>query len=110
MCPPTTAPRAFMLSSLSDEIALVGRADELDALATLVEDARAGRSGVLVVRGAPGIGKSVLLDEVARRAEGFVVARVAGVESEMELAYAALQQLCRPFRGQLSDLPLAQRG
>ncbi len=98
-----------MLSTFSDELALIGRRGELDALAALVEDARAGRSGVLIVRGQPGIGKSVLLDEVARQSEGFVIARVAGVESEMELPYAALQQLCRPFRQRVSSLPGPQR-
>src|SRR5712671_382625 len=95
--------------SLPDEPGLIGRRLELDTLAALVEHARAGRSGVLIVRGEPGIGKSVLLDDVARRAQGFVIARVAGVESEMELAYAALQQLCRPFGAGVPDLPAPQR-
>jgi DNA-binding CsgD family transcriptional regulator len=101
-------PRASM-PSLFDERGLIGRRHELDTVATLVEEARAGRSRVLIVRGEPGIGKSVLLDGVARRAHGFVVARVAGVESEMELAYAALQQLCRPFAERMRDLPAPQR-
>ena len=101
-------PHASMLS-LSDEPGLIGRRHELDTLAALLEHARSGRSGVLIVRGEPGIGKSVLLDEVTRRAQGFVVARVAGVESEMELAYAALQQLCRPFSERVPDLPAPQR-
>jgi DNA-binding CsgD family transcriptional regulator len=96
-----------MLSSV--EPGLIGRRHELDTLAALVEHARAGQSGVLIVRGEPGIGKSVLLDDVARRAHGFLIARVAGVESEMELAYAALQQLCRPFHERVSDLPAPQR-
>jgi DNA-binding CsgD family transcriptional regulator len=76
---------------------LVGREAELEALAELLAAARNSRSGVLVVRGEAGIGKSVLLDSVADNAEGFYVARVAGVESEMELPYAGLQQLWRPF-------------
>ena len=101
-------PRASMLSG-SDEPGLVGRRYELDTVERLVEDARTGRSGVLIVRGEPGIGKSVLLDDVARRAQGFVIARVAGVESEMELAYAALQQLCRPFGEGVPNLPAMQR-
>ena len=103
------SPLGASMLSLSDEPALIGRRHELDAVATLVENARAGRSGVLVVRGEPGIGKSALLDDVERRAQDFVIARVAGVESEMELAYAALQQLCRPFRERVADLPAAQR-
>src|SRR5258708_22388723 len=110
---PSAHPRprrdASMLSRSSDESGLIGRRNELDTLAALVEHARAGRSGVLIVRGEPGIGKSVLLDDVARRAHGFLISRVAGVESEMELAYAALQQLCRPFGERLPDLPAAQR-
>jgi hypothetical protein len=76
---------------------LVGREAELEALGELLAAARNSRSGVLVVRGEAGIGKSVLLDSVADNAEGFYVARVAGVESEMELPYAGLQQLWRPF-------------
>src|SRR6476660_1075235 len=94
---------------LSDEPGLIGRREELDTVAALVEAARAGRSGVLIVRGEPGIGKSLLLDGVERRAQGFVIARVAGVESEMELAYAALQQLCRPFGDGVPNLPAPQR-
>ena len=88
-----------LASLLEDATApgLVGRAAELDALGELLAAARNSRSGVLVVRGEAGIGKSVLLDSVAARAEGFHVARVAGVESEMELPYAGLQQLWRPF-------------
>jgi DNA-binding CsgD family transcriptional regulator len=96
-------------SHQSDQSGLIGRRHELDTVGTLVEHARAGRSGVLIVRGEPGIGKSVLLEEVARRAEGFVISRVAGVESEMELAYAALQQVCRPFGAGVPDLPPPQR-
>jgi DNA-binding CsgD family transcriptional regulator len=98
-----------MLSRFSEEPGLIGRSHELDTLAALAEHARAGRSGVLIVRGEPGIGKSVLLDEVSRRAQGFVIARVAGVESEMELAYAALHQLCRQFGESVADLPAPQR-
>jgi DNA-binding CsgD family transcriptional regulator len=76
---------------------LVGRDAELEVLAELLTGARTSRSGVLVVRGEPGIGKSVLLDSLAANAEGFYVARVAGVESEMELPYAGLQQLWQPY-------------
>ena len=106
---PRRSKRAFTLGGFLDQLELIGRRDELGTLAALVEGARAGRSGVLVVRGEPGIGKSVLVDAAARRADGFVIARVAGVESEMELPYAALQQLCRPFRERVPDLGEAQR-
>jgi DNA-binding CsgD family transcriptional regulator len=98
-----------MPSRTPDESGLIGRRQELDTVAALVEHARAGRSGVLIVRGEPGIGKSALLEDITRRAHGFRIARVAGVESEMELAYAALQQLCRPFSDSVPDLPEPQR-
>jgi DNA-binding CsgD family transcriptional regulator len=107
--PPEDTMRTSVLNRKSDEAGLIGRRLELDAVAAVVEQARAGRSSVLIVRGEPGIGKSVLLNDVARRAEGFVIARVAGVESEMELPYAALQQLCRPFSEGVAGLPPAQR-
>ena len=74
-----------------------------------LDAARAGRSGVLVLRGEPGIGKTALLDWAVGSAAGLRVARVAGVESEMELAFAALQQLCAPMLDQLAGLPDPQR-
>ena len=88
---------------------LVGRAAELESVSELLEAARNRRSGVLVVRGEAGIGKSVLLDFAAARADGFNVLRVSGVESEVELPYAALQQLCRPFIDRVPALPAPQR-
>ena len=72
---------------------LRGRRAERVALDRVVEGVRAGRSSVLVVRGESGVGKSVLLDYVADRATGCRVARAAGVESELELPLAGLQQL-----------------
>ena len=72
---------------------LLGRRAESAALGAVVEEARSGRSAVLVVRGEPGVGKSVLLDHVVDRASGCRVARAGGVESEMELPLAGLQQL-----------------
>src|SRR5258707_12961949 len=90
---------SFVTPALLDGTApgLVGRKAELDALGELLGTARTSRSGVLVVRGEPGIGKSVLLDAVAARADGFYGAHAVGVESEMELPYAGLQQLWSPF-------------
>ncbi len=70
---------------------------------------RAGRSRVLVVRGEPGIGKTALLDYAIQSGSGFRVARAAGVESEMELAFAALHQLCAPMLDRLERLPDPQR-
>jgi DNA-binding CsgD family transcriptional regulator len=88
---------------------LLGRLPERAALSGLLEAARAGRSGVLVVRGEPGVGKTALLDWAVESAAGLRVVRVAGVESEMELAFAALQQLCGPMLDKLEGLPDPQR-
>ena len=88
---------------------LLGRLRERAALSRLLEAARSGRSGVLVVRGEPGVGKTALLEHAVESAAGLRVARISGVESEMELAFAALQQLCAPMLGNLERLPGPQR-
>src|SRR5580693_8121393 len=88
---------------------LLDRLPERAALSRLLEAARAGRSGVLVMGGEPGVGKTALLDWAVESAAGLRVVRVAGVESEMELAFAALQQLCAPMLGKLAGLPDPQR-
>src|ERR1700683_4726997 len=88
---------------------LLDRLPERAALSGLLEAARAGRSGVVVLRGEPGVGKTALLDWAVGAAPGLRVARVAGVESDMELAFAALQQLCAPMLDQLAGLPDPQR-
>jgi DNA-binding CsgD family transcriptional regulator/tetratricopeptide (TPR) repeat protein len=74
-----------------------------------VADVRAGEGRALVVRGEPGVGKTVLLDYLARRASGCRVERAAGVQSEMELAFAALHQLCAPMLDHAESLPVPQR-
>jgi len=88
---------------------LLDRLPERAALSGLLDAAQAGRSGVLVVRGEPGVGKTALLEYAAESAAGLHVVRVAGVESEMELAFAALQQLCAPMLDKLAGLPDPQR-
>jgi hypothetical protein len=88
---------------------LLDRLPERAALSQLLDAARAGRSGVLMMRGEPGVGKTALLDWAIGSAAGLRVARVAGAESEMELAFAALQQLCAPMLGKLEGLPDPQR-
>src|SRR5580700_8446714 len=88
---------------------LLDRLPERAALSGLLDAARAGRSGVLVMRGEPGVGKTALLEYAVESAAGLRVARVAGVESEMELAFAALQQLCAPMLDKLAGLPDPQR-
>jgi hypothetical protein len=87
----------------------VGRRSECETLDRLLEDARAGRSGALVIRGEPGVGKTALLEYAIDSAADLRVARAVGVESEMELAYAALHQLCAPMLDRLERLPAPQR-
>lgn len=88
---------------------LCGRRGECEALDRLLDAARAGSSSVLVLRGEAGCGKTALLDYVAEHASGFRVARVLGVESEMELAFAGLHQLCSPMLDRVDQLPAPQR-
>ena len=88
---------------------LFGRTGELEILRGLIAKVRSGRSAVLVVRGEPGIGKTELLRQLSAEASGFWVAWVAGVESEMELPFAGLYQLCAPMLGRLGSLAEPQR-
>ncbi len=88
---------------------LLDRVPERQELGRLLEDVRAGRSRVLVIRGDPGIGKTVLLDHCEAQASGYRVVRISGVESEMELPFAALHQLCTPVLDHLEALPPPQR-
>ncbi|HEY4461603.1 MAG TPA: ATP-binding protein, partial [Streptosporangiaceae bacterium] len=85
------------------------RRGERGVLDQLVEAVRAGGSRVLVVRGEPGVGKSALLDYLAGHAPGCLVVRAAGVESEMELAFAGLHQLLAPLLDRADRLPEPQR-
>jgi DNA-binding CsgD family transcriptional regulator len=86
-------------------VLLVGRSAERDRIERLLEDARRGRSGVLVVRGEAGIGKTALLRHAVERAETMTVARAAGVESEAELEFSGLLEVCRPLLPWLDGLP-----
>ena len=88
---------------------LIDRRAERSLLDGVLRDVRSGQSRVLVLHGEPGVGKSALMEYVARQAGGCRVIRTAGVESEMELAYAALHQLCVPMLGRLDHLPAPQR-
>ncbi|WP_199421760.1 AAA family ATPase [Actinotalea solisilvae] len=87
---------------------LVGRESERRAVGSLLAAARAGESRVLVLRGEPGIGKTALLDEAARHAEGMRVLRAQGVESEQFVPFSGLHQLLRPVLGVLHEIPTAQ--
>jgi DNA-binding CsgD family transcriptional regulator len=88
---------------------LTDRRSERDALDGLVDAVRGGRSRALVVRGDPGVGKTVLLDYLAGKARGCRVARAVGVQTEMELAFAGLHQLCAPMLDRAERLPVPQR-
>src|SRR5215472_17911150 len=88
---------------------LYGRRQECAAVDRLLQAVREGRSGVLVLRGEAGVGKSALLAYAAGdRAVGVTVLRAAGVEAEVELPFAALHQLLRPLLDRLDHLPAAQ--
>ena len=89
--------------------ALRGRSSEAGVLADLVAAVRTGQSQVLVVRGDPGAGKTALLDYLADQASGVRLVRVAGVQSEMEFAFAGLHQLLTPLLDHLERLPAPQQ-
>ena len=88
---------------------LTGRRAECDVLGRLVAAVRAGESRALVVHGEPGVGKTALLEYLAGQASGCRVAHAGGVQSEMELAFAVLHQLCAPMLDRLERLPAPQR-
>jgi len=90
-------------------VQLLGRERERAALDGLVESARDGSGGALVVHGEPGVGKTALLDDAVERATTPRIVRSAGVEGEMELPFAAVQQLCAPILGLAERLPRPQR-
>ena len=88
---------------------LLGRADECAALDGLLDGVRTGDSRSVVLRGEAGIGKTALLRYLVEAASGLTVVRAVGVESEMELAFASLHQVCGPMLDRLSALPAPQR-
>src|SRR4029077_2180560 len=90
-------------------VPLAGRRSERRVLDRFVAGVRAGQGRALVVRGGPGVGKTALLDYLAGRAPGCLVARAVGVQSEMELAFAGLHQLCAPMLDHAESLPGPQR-
>jgi DNA-binding CsgD family transcriptional regulator/tetratricopeptide (TPR) repeat protein len=97
------------MSSQGRGTGLRGRDSECAALADLISTARSGSSRVVVLRGEAGVGKSALLQYLSEYAEGFRCIDVAGVQSDMELAFAGLQQLCAPLIDHLDHLPEPQR-
>lgn len=88
---------------------LCGRATERRVFDELIATVRSGGSQVLVVRGEAGVGKTALLGQLVKQASGFRTLHVAGVQSDMELAFAGLQQLCAPLMDHLDELPEPQR-
>jgi DNA-binding CsgD family transcriptional regulator len=84
------------------------RRTEWATLDRMLGDVRSGRGRALLIRGEAGVGKSALLDHLARNSDGFRVARAAGVESESELPYAGLHQLCAPMLDRRDRLPEPQ--
>jgi DNA-binding CsgD family transcriptional regulator len=98
-----------MLDAHMSRTGLLDRHRERGELDRLVTEMRAGRSGVLVLRGEAGIGKTALLEYLTDAAEGCRIVRAAGIESEMELAFAGLHALCAPMLGRLGYLPAPQR-
>src|SRR5829696_10213995 len=88
---------------------LRGRVSECALLDDLASAIRRGESRSLVLRGEAGIGKTALLDYLVASASDLTVVRAAGVESDMELAYASFHQLCGPLLDRLERLPGPQR-
>src|ERR1700704_950578 len=98
-----------MLDARRPSSRFLDRDHERGVLDRLVAGVRAGESRVLVIRGEAGVGKTALLGHLSTAAEGCRIARAAGVESEMELAFAGLHALCAPMLGRLGHLPSPQR-
>jgi DNA-binding CsgD family transcriptional regulator len=92
-------------------VVLVDRVTEMGVMRGLLDGVQEGSSGVLVLRGRAGIGKTALLREMAERAAngGMRTAQAAGIQAEMEFDFAGLHQLLLPFVGGLQDLPDPQR-
>jgi AAA ATPase domain len=87
---------------------LLGRGLETSRLDELISAAAGGRGGALVIEGEPGVGKTALLEDAAQRASRLLVLRVAGMQSELALPYAALHQLCARMIGRRDRLPAPQ--
>jgi DNA-binding CsgD family transcriptional regulator len=98
-----------MVDANGSSSGLLDREREREGLERLVAAVRAGESRVLVLRGEAGVGKTALLRHLSGAAQGCRIARAAGVESEMELAFAGLQALCAPMLDRVGNLPGPQR-
>ncbi len=88
---------------------LRGRSDECQLLDSLVSAVRAGESRTLVISGEAGVGKTALLEHLIMQASELTILRAVGVESEVELGFASLHQMCLPLMSQIDRLPDPQR-
>jgi len=104
-----TAVQKRRVSRVQGAMKLIDRQAERGVLGGLLEAIRAGESRALVVSGEAGVGKSALLEYLSQQASGCRLARAAGVQSEMELPFAGLHQLCAPMLDNLPHLPRPQR-
>ena len=98
-----------LLAARTPERSIRGRRSECEALDRLVANVRAGHGQALVLRGEAGTGKTALLGYLLERARGHHIARAAGAQTETELSFAGLHQLCAPFLDRLERLPSPQR-
>jgi DNA-binding CsgD family transcriptional regulator len=105
----TTDPALATTPTATPTRRLIGRRREQVAVNELLQAARDGTGGVLVLHGEPGVGKTALLDDTAQAASGFRIVSAVGVEGEMDLPFAALQQLCSPILAFAERLPDLQR-
>jgi DNA-binding CsgD family transcriptional regulator len=104
-----TAVQKRRVSRVQGAMKLIDRQAERGVLEGLLEAIRAGESRALVVSGEAGVGKTALLEYLSQQASGCRLARAAGVQSEMELPFAGLHQLCAPMLDNLPHLPRPQR-
>jgi GMP synthase-like glutamine amidotransferase len=101
---PSSAASGVRTATLSER-GLLGRAREQELIGRLLDQARAGRSGAIVICGETGLGKTALIDDAVENADGMRVLRVSGVEDVSERPYAGFEELCRPLLGGLGALP-----
>src|SRR5262245_5827168 len=101
---PASAASDTGIATVADK-RLFDRAREQERISRLLDEARAGRGGAIVLCGEIGIGKTALLEAAAEQAEGMRVLRVSGVEDVSERPYAGFEELCRPLLGGIGDLP-----
>src|SRR5947207_2337762 len=89
---------------------LIGRGREMARITTQLGEIRAGHGAALMMQGEAGIGKTALLEWAAGQTDGMRVLRATGIESELELSFSGLAELCLPLLGRLDEIPAPQRG